>query len=126
MAATLAMTLWEWPFWRFRGLAAVPDWLVNQLFVSLLNRRPPEANLAWGLVLHFLAGAAGGVAFSAWLPASGVAAGLAFATALWVLVLALQRLLAGSHALRGAAGWKAAAVSLIGHWIYGAILGFAA
>ena len=127
LAATLAMTLWEWPFWRKLGLASVPDWQVNQLVLSLLNRRPPEANLYWGLLLHFLAGAAGGILFTLntidvpGFPGGRFMEGVVFGTVLWVLVLGLQRRLVGTSL--GWQGARAAGISLVAHWIYGVVLG---
>jgi hypothetical protein len=118
------MTGWEAVFFQRYGLEACLDWEVNQHLVSKVNGKAPEENMVLGLAMHFTVGIAIAVGF-AWFafdyPAPMLSwMSVAVAVVMWSLLLPMRRFATGN-----AAGWLSAAVSLVGHVIYGIVLAVA-
>lgn len=127
-AATVPMTLWEIPFHLRDGTTAVLEWHENQAVWARLLDRPVEELVLHGQVLHFTHGAVGGLVFAVVWPLIGlgwplVAGGLGYGIILWLLTLLTHEAIAGVSAFDHPLGWRPAAVSLVGHLIYGAGLG---
>lgn len=129
LVATLPMTLWEAPFHRRDGLEAVLEWHLNQVLAAKMFDRPADELVLPGLLLHFGHGAVGGLVFAFLLPAGwgvfAVAAGLVYGWFLWLVGLAFHRPVTGTSAIDHPDGLRPAAVSLVGHGIYGVVLGAA-
>lgn len=129
-AATVPMTLWEISFYLRDGTEAVLEWHENQATLARLLDRPVDELVLPGQILHFTHGAVGGLVFAVvWplldLPLPLVAAGLGYGVLLWLLTLATHEAIAGVSPFDHPLGWRPAAVSLVGHIIYGAGLGLA-
>jgi uncharacterized protein DUF6789 len=129
-AATACMTAWELVFYRRFGLEGCLDWDINQHLLERLNGKPASANLIEGLGLHILVGAAAGAAFfevlhrvSAHEATTILAGGVAFGVALWLFLLPLRRFATGLGPMGGRLGGLPILISLVGHLIYGAVLG---
>ena len=130
LGATACMTLLEFFFYRRYGLEGALDWHINQCALSRINGRPPDENLVVGLVIHGAVGGAAGIGFqviasnltidrdSIWL------CGVVFGVTLWLMLLPLRRPLTGLAPFGGRLRFIPAAASLVGHVIFGVVLGF--
>jgi tellurite resistance protein TehA-like permease len=131
LVSTVAMVLFEFPFWRVRGMAGVVEWQVNQILVSKVLREEysESRRLLPALGMHFLHGmVAGGIlavvlasfllqfAWYFW------AFGILFSFFLWTLVpFALRQEIETAGRIRFTR--EGILVSLASHLIYGLILG---
>lgn len=126
VVATGCMTLWELPFFRRFGIEGCLDWQINQHALSRLNGKPVDANLALGLVVHWVVGTAAGTGFSLVARAQSTSAlmhaGIGFGIVLWVLLMVVRKPITGRAPVEGRHGWLAAGVSLVGHVAYGLVL----
>ncbi|HWH52209.1 MAG TPA: hypothetical protein VN651_11760 [Gemmatimonadaceae bacterium] len=130
VAATACMTAWELIFYRRFGLEGCLDWDINQHLLERLNGKPASANLIEGLGLHILVGAAVGAAFSevvhrvsAHDALSALGLGAVLGVALWLFLLPLRRIATGLGPMDGRLGGLPILISLVGHLIYGVMLG---
>lgn len=82
-----------------------------------------------GWVIHFLIGAVlWGILFALvhdYLPGSSVARGLVFGTAAWLLMMILVMPMAGAGLFGLGIGIGAPVATLVLHWVYGGVLGYA-
>ncbi len=121
-AATAAMVAVQALAWALWGRPAVFEWQEAEVGAErLLGRRSLRA----ALVLHFLVGGVVGVAFAlgvgAFPVAPAIALGPVLGFAMWVITLVIDEPVTGVPA-RGIG----ASVSLVGHLVYGSVLGLGA
>lgn len=133
LLATVPMTLWEVPWYLRHGMEGVLEWHENQAMWARLaaagreGPADPKRAVAPGLLLHFAHGGVGGFVYATVAPALplffGVLAGVLFGWLLWLITLAIHRPVTGLSALDHPHGSRPAAASLVGHLLYGAVLG---
>ena len=125
VVATACMTAWELPFYRRYGREGCLDWDINQHLVGRVNGKPPSANLAAGLVVHVVVGVVVGVGFvlCPWSGPRATGIGVALGVLLWMMLLALRKPITGLGPTDGRLGIRPAWISLVGHIVYGAVLG---
>jgi uncharacterized membrane protein YagU involved in acid resistance len=130
LISTEVMSLTEYPIWRKWGMAGVSEWHLNQVIMSRFLHRPAEALITPGLALHFLHGGLAGIVFAVILPIlhvhNTVAAGVIFGVVLWIIALLIMKPVTGTGFRGYELGWLALVVSLLGHLIYGILLGLLA
>ena len=123
-ASTGVMTLLELAVRSQWGAESLLDWRINQATVARLTRRPPDRVMLGGLAMHLSHGLVAGVAFALILPVFPrsfpvVVLGLGYGVVLFVLTLAVVRLVIGR--VRES---RAVAVVLVTHLVYGAVLAY--
>jgi len=119
MAASLAMTAVEALAWLRWGMMAVFEWQEMQAVAAkVLGRR----DLGTALALHVLFGGVAGIVFVLAVRVATLAPAVLYGTAygftMWVITLLIHRRVTGVAA-RGVG----VAVSLVGHLLYGTLLG---
>lgn len=126
--ATAIVTLTEIPMWLRWGMDGVPEWEMNQaLLARLLNRRQ-ESLVIHGQLLHFLNGGLLGILFALVVPLvpwgmNNSLVGLAYGLVLWAISLAILKPITGRGVVDNPLGMIPFLGSLVGHLVYGAILG---
>jgi hypothetical protein len=132
LVAAVCMTIVETPFWRRWGMEGVAEWQVNSVIVRVFIRRFTERKVRtpMSVAMHLFHGAALGVLFVAPLELLQTAVTLhlvllyaiVYTVLLWIVSPYLTRnlfaSLGGFQITR-----KGLAVSLLGHIIYGILLG---
>jgi len=134
LGASLLMTLFEFPFWRKRGLEGVAEWQMNSVIVSKIRRRSSheqQSPILWIVGSHLFHGSLAGIVFGLFLLVIGLLptlqlpillSALLYSTILWIIF---------SIVLRGtfeAAGGirisnRGVFVALLSHLVYGFFLG---
>ena len=108
-------------------MVAVSEWHLNQVIMAHFIHRPPQDLVGQGLALHFLHGGLAGIVFSVILAASyihnTVAVGAVFGFVLWILAVLLMKPVTGTGFRGRQLGPLSLVVSLLGHLIYGIVLG---
>jgi len=127
LISTAVMSLTEYPIWRKWGMIAVSEWHLNQAIMAHFLHRPPQDLHVPGLALHFLHGGLAGVVFTLILAVftvhSTIIVGAAFGLALWIIAILLMKPVTGTGFRGHKLGSLPLIVSLIGHLIYGILLG---
>ena len=132
LAATGAMTLVEFPFWKRWGLQGVLEWHENQVLTSrFFNLDEKRLHFSGIFGLHFLNGTLGGLGLAVALylipalnniPLIALAAG--YGLFLWMLTLVpIHKPITGVHPWNHPYGKRPAVASLGGHLLYGIIIG---
>jgi len=133
IAATAVMTVTEIPSWRKWGLLGVFEWHENQL-LSTRFFHIPRHKLCFKYIffLHFLNGSLAGIAFPLILSILDVpitrdyilVSSVAYGFMLWIVTLVpLHKPITGYSVWNHQLGHLPSIVSLIGHLIYGLVLG---
>jgi hypothetical protein len=135
MLATTIVTLSEIPSWRKWGLLGVFEWHENQLLSARFFRIPREKpNLKYIFFLHFLNGSLAGIAFPFILLLLDISVGsdyiyilmlsLLYGFALWIVTLVpIHKPITGYPVWNHYLGHLPSIASLMGHFIYGLVLG---
>lgn len=130
LAATSAMTLFEIPIWKRFGLRGVLEWHENQILSTKFFRLAESDLHTKGIfLLHFANGGLGGVGFVLALMVFSLAAntiilGVIYGIFLWIVTLVpIHKPITGITPWRHPDGIIPMIASLIGHIIYGVILG---
>lgn len=132
LAATGAMTLVEFPFWKRWGLQGVLEWHENQVLTSrFFNLDEKRLHFSGIFGLHFLNGTLGGLGLAVALylipalnniPLIALAAG--YGLFLWMLTLVpIHKPITGVHPWNHPYGKGPAIASLGGHLLHGIIIG---
>ena len=133
IAATAVMTVTEIPSWRKWGLLGVFEWHENQL-LSTKFFHIPRHKLCFKYIffLHFLNGSLAGIAFPLILSILDVpitrdyilVSSVAYGFMLWIVTLVpIHKPITGYCVWDHQLGHLPSIVSLIGHLIYGLVLG---
>jgi uncharacterized protein DUF6789 len=133
IAATAVMTVTEIPSWRKWGLLGVFEWHENQL-LSTRFFHIPRHKLCFKYIffLHFLNGSLAGIAFPLILSIPNVpitrdyilVSSVAYGFMLWIVTLVLiHKPITGYCVWNHQLGHLPSIASLIGHLIYGLVLG---
>ena len=134
--STLAISIFEFPFWRKWGLEGVLEWHENQvLFSKFFKTSRMQINYPGLFFLHFINGGLGGIGFYFLLIlvpflstmvfsiGTGIAIGILYGLVLWVLtLLPIHKPITGIDPFKHPLGFGTSITSLIGHLLYGAIL----
>jgi hypothetical protein len=133
IVATAVMTLTEFPSWKKWGLLGVFEWHENQILSTLffhIDRN--ELNFNYIFFLHFLNGSLAGIAFPLILsifdiPITGVYTlllSVAYGFSLWIATLVpIHKPITGHSSWNHKLGHLPSIASLMGHLIYGLVLG---
>lgn len=128
--ATLIMTLIEIPAWRRFGLRGVLEWHENQvLSVKFFRLDESRLHVKGIFFLHFVNGGLGGVGFALALTVFSFAMNIVFGGISYGVFLWLVTLIPIHKPITGITPWKhpdgviPMIVSLIGHLVYGVIIG---
>lgn len=126
--ATAAITLTEIPMWRRWAMDGVPEWEMNQALMARLLHRSPDPLVVEGQLLHFLQGGLLGILFAVVVPLlpwslNRFLAGLAYGLVLWTISLVILKPITGRGVGDNPLGRIPFLGSLLGHLLYGAILG---
>lgn len=128
--ATLIMTLIEIPAWRRFGLRGVLEWHENQvLSVKFFRLDESRLHVKGIFFLHFVNGGLGGVGFALALTVFSFAMNIVFGGIAYGVFLWLVTLIPIHKPITGITPWKhpdgviPMIVSLIGHLVYGVIIG---
>lgn len=128
--ATLIMTLIEIPAWRRFGLRGVLEWHENQvLSVKFFRLDESRLHVKGIFFLHFVNGGLGGVGFALALTVFSFAMNIVFGGIVYGVFLWLVTLIPIHKPITGITPWKhpdgviPMIVSLIGHLVYGVIIG---
>jgi len=136
MVATAVMTLSEIPSWRKWGLLGVFEWHENQLLSARLFRIPVDKpNFKFIFFLHIINGSLAGTAFPFMLLHLGISFGsdyiqifllsLVYGFTLWIVTLVpIHKAITGYPVWNHYLGHLPSIASLMGHFIYGLVLGF--
>ena len=130
--STLVMTFTEIPSWKRWGLHGVLEWHENQVFTTKILRLPYEKMHFRGMfALHFLKGGLGGIGFVLVLWFFPIIISQIFLSAiiygsfLWIVTLVLiHKPITGIAPWRHPLGHLPVLASLVGHFVYGAVLGY--
>jgi hypothetical protein len=128
ISATATMTLTEIPSWKRWGLRGVFEWHENQAITEFLVKKK-QTRFIGIFFFHFLNGTLAGSAFpyliSFLLPfAPLLLLSTLYGIVLWVLTLApIHKPITGLHPWNHPLGRLPAIASLIGHVVYGFVLG---
>jgi uncharacterized protein DUF6789 len=133
IAATAVMTVTEIPSWRKWGLLGVFEWHENQL-LSTRFFHIPRHKLCFKYIffLHFLNGSLAGIAFPLILSILDVpitrdyilVSSVAYGFMLWIVTLVpIHKPITGYCVWNHQLGHLPSIASLIGHLIYGLVLG---
>lgn len=132
LAATVAMTLVEIPFWKKWGITGVLEWHENQVLVSkFFGFDENKLNFPGIFLLHFANGGLGGLALllaiesiPQLLSIPVMILSVVYGLFLWIVTLApIHRPITRVHPWNHPLGKGPALVSLGGHAIYGLVLG---
>lgn len=128
LLATAILALTEIPIWLHWGIDGVPEWQINQALTARLLTRSQESLLVQGQLLHFFSGGLLGILFTYAAPLvpwnlSNTLLGLAYGLVLWAISLVILKPITGRGVMDNPLGTIPFLGSLIGHLIYGAILG---
>jgi len=136
LVATLAMTIIEIPAWKRWGLKGVLEWHENQVLSTKFFKLPDNIlHFKEIFLLHFVNGGLGGIGFllMLWIfsfTSAGTEYGTTFLFAipygifLWIATLIpLHKTITGISPWRHPAGIMPTTISLIGHVVYGGVLG---
>ena len=131
--ATAVMTLTEIPSWRKWGLLGVFEWHENQLLsTKFFHIARNKINFKYIFFLHFLNGSLAGIAFPLILSILGVpiirdyilVSFVAYGFMLWIVTLVpIHKPITGYSVWNHQLGHLPSIASLIGHLIYGLVLG---
>ena len=133
IVATAVMTVTEIPSWRKWGLAEVFEWHENQLLSSRLFHIPTEKiSFKYIFLLHFLNGSLAGIAFPLILSILNIPIkqdytlilSVGYGFVLWIATLVpIHKPITGYPVWDHKLGQLPSIASLIGHLIYGLVLG---
>ena len=133
IVATAVMTLTEIPSWRKWGLLGVFEWHENQLLsTKFFHIARNKINFKYIFFLHFLNGSLAGIAFPLILSILGVpiirdyilVSSVAYGFMLWIVTLVpIHKPITGYSVWNHQLGHLPSIASLIGHLIYGLVLG---
>ncbi len=134
IVATIVMTMSEIPAWKKWGLFGVFEWHENQLLSSKFFRIPQKKiNFRYIFLLHFLNGSLAGLAFPfiiSILNISKISESILLLSTLYGFLLWILTLIPIHKPITGCSPWNhqlghwPAIASLVGHLIYGLVLGF--
>jgi hypothetical protein len=135
IVATAVMTVTEIPSWRKWGLLGVFEWHENQLLSTRFFHIPRnKLSFKYIFFLHFLNGSLGGIVFALILSILTIPItwnytlilSVAYGFALWIATLApIHKPITGHSVWNHQLGHLPSIASLIGHLIYGLVLGIA-
>lgn len=133
IVATAVMTLTEIPSWRKWGLLGVFEWHENQILSTrFLHTDPNELDFKYIFFLHFLNGSLAGIAFPLILSILTIditqdyilVFSVVYGFALWIVTLIpIHKPITGNSSWNHNLGHLPSIASLIGHLIYGLVLG---
>lgn len=133
IVATAVMTVTEIPSWRKWGLAEVFEWHENQLLSSRFFHIPTEKiSFKYIFLLHFLNGSLAGIAFPLILSILNIPIkqdytlilSVGYGFVLWIATLVpIHKPITGYPVCDHKLGHLPSIASLIGHLIYGLVLG---
>lgn len=130
LAATLAMTLFEIPIWKRFGLRGVLEWHENQVLSAKFFRLSESDLHVKGIfLLHFVNGALGGIGFALALmvfsiTTNTITLGIIYGVFLWIVTLVpIHKPITGITPWKHPDGMTPMIASLIGHILYGVVLG---
>ena len=133
IVATAVMTITEIPSWRKWGLLGVFEWHENQLLSTRFFHTPPEKiSFKYIFFLHFLNGSLAGIAFPLLLSILDIPItqnyplmiSVGYGFVLWIVTLVpIHKPITGYPVWDHKLGHLASIASLIGHLIYGLVLG---
>jgi len=133
IVATAVMTVTEIPSWRKWGLLGVFEWHENQLLSTRFFHIPPEKiSFKYIFFLHFLNGSLAGIVFPLILSILNIRVtqdymlmlSVAYGFVLWIATLApIHKPITGHPLWDHKLGHLPSIASLIGHLIYGLVLG---
>jgi hypothetical protein len=130
--STLLMIFVEIPSWKKWGLWGVLEWHENQVITAKVLKSPSTKIHFRGIfALHFLNGGLGGIGFLLllWLFPAGVSqiilSSIIYGFFLWIVTLVpIHKPITGVSLWRHPLGHLPVLTSLIGHFVYGAVLGY--
>ncbi|MDW0301168.1 MAG: hypothetical protein QN649_11045 [Nitrososphaeraceae archaeon] len=133
IVATAVMTVTEIPSWRKWGLLGVFEWHENQVLSTRFFHIPRDKlSFKYIFFLHFLNGSLTGIAFPLMLSILGVpitgycilVPSVAYGFMLWIVTLVpIHKPITGYSVWNHQLGHLPSIASLIGHLIYGLVLG---
>lgn len=133
IVATAVMTLTEIPSWRKWGLLGVFEWHENQLLSTrFFHIARNKINFKYIFFLHFLNGSLAGIAFPLILSILDIPItrdytlmlSVAYGFALWIATLVpIHKPITGHSLWNHKLGRLPSIASLMGHLIYGLVLG---
>lgn len=130
LVATIVMTLFEIPIWKRFGLRGVLEWHENQvLSIRFFRLSESRLHVKGIFFLHFLNGALGGIGFALAmvvfsLTENIIEMGIAYGIFLWIVTLVpIHKPITGIKPWKHPDGMSPMIASLVGHLIYGIILG---
>ena len=133
IVATAVMTIIEIPSWRKWGLLGVFEWHENQLLsTKFFHISPEKISFKYIFFLHFLNGSLAGIAFPLilsilYIPITQnyiLMLSVAYGFVLWIATLVpIHKLITGYPVWDHKLGHLPSIASLIGHLIYGLVLG---
>lgn len=133
IVATTIMTMTEIPSWRKWGLQGVFEWHENQILsIRFFHIARGKINFKYIFFLHFLNGSLAGIAFLLLLSVLHIPVtqdyilGLSvlYGFALWIVTLVpIHKPITGNSLWNHKFGHLPSIASLIGHMIYGLVLG---
>ncbi|MDW0189144.1 MAG: hypothetical protein QOA70_05785 [Nitrososphaeraceae archaeon] len=133
IVATAVMTVIEIPSWRKWGLLGVFEWHENQVLSTRFFHIPRDKlSFKYIFFLHFLNGSLAGIAFPLILSILGVpiirdyilVSSVAYGFMLWIVTLVpIHKPITGYCVWNHQLGHLPSIASLIGHLIYGLVLG---
>ena len=131
--ATAVMTLTEIPSWRKWGLLGVFEWHENQILATrFFHTAPNELDFKYIFFLHFLNGSLAGIAFPLILSILSIGItqdyvlvfSVVYGFVLWIATLVpIHKPITGNSLWNHNLGHLPSIASLIGHLIYGLVLG---
>lgn len=133
IVATVVMTVTEIPSWRKWGLQGVFEWHENQLLSARFFHIPREKiSIKYIFFLHFLNGSLAGIAFTLILSILDIpitrdyvlVSSVVYGFMLWIVTLVpIHKPITGYSVWNHQLGHLPSIASLIGHVIYGFVLG---
>ena len=133
IVATVVMTVTEIPSWRKWGLQGVFEWHENQILSARFFRIPREKiSIKYIFFLHFLNGSLAGIAFTLILSILDIpitrdyvlVSSVVYGFMLWIVTLVpIHKPITGYSVWNHQLGHLPSIASLIGHVIYGLVLG---
>ena len=131
--ATAVMTVTEIPSWRKWGLLGVFEWHENQMLSTRFFHVPrSKVSFKYIFFLHFVNGSFGGIVFALIVSMLNIPItwnytlmlSVAYGFALWIATLApIHKPITGHSIWNHQLGHLPSIASLIGHLIYGLVLG---
>lgn len=131
LTGTLAMTVVEIPIWKRLGLRGVLEWHENQILSTRMFRLSETSLHIKGiLLLHFVNGGLGGMGFALvmiifpFITSNLVIVGVAYGVFLWfVTLIPIHKPITGIIPWKHPDGNAPMITSLIGHTVYGIVVG---